>query len=136
MLIFPSVPISYAEVALAHLVVGILKADGKVTLAEELHAEDVLLQYDAQLPGDAQQINRYVEQIIVDDDYQKWLPSDHLENAVIYYNLFVETGEAYQEHLTAALQMLRTIMEFEDATTNERNYLANALKAFQEEFEL
>jgi len=134
MITIDNTPDGMANAAMAHLLLGMMKSDGKVTLQEEIRMDDLMDRLSGQLPGDPDAVSDLVTELLADVDYGTWAPQNHLERGLDYFGQLADTGEAYQGHVDGLLDLLRQLMEVDDVTATEREYLRRASQEFGQRF--
>jgi hypothetical protein len=127
-------PEGLATAAVGHLIVGLMKCDGKVSLREEIRMDDLVVRLARQLPSRPEATSDFVTALLVDVDYQDWQPMHHLDRGLEYFGQLVDLGEALHRHADAVIEVLRQLMEVDDVTASERDYLAHASQALEQRF--
>ena len=134
MLQIENTPEGFATAAVGHLLVGLMKCDGEVSLREEIRMDDLVVRLARQLPSRPEATSDFVTALLADVDYHAWEPAHHLERGLEYFGQLVDSGEALHRHADGLLEVLRQLMEVDDVTASERDYLAQASQAFEERF--
>lgn len=119
-----------ATSALAHFFVGLMKVDGLITVDETSKLSILVRKFSYGLPASPDAILIATESVLAADDFAKWKPNEHLEEALKYYHLFVESGRARNEHHTTLLDLLDILADVDGLSENEQLYL----KRMQEHF--
>ncbi len=134
MLRIENTPAGLATAAVGHVLVGLMKCDGQVSLNEEIRMDNLVVRMARQLPGSPEATSDFVTALLADADYHDWKPHDHLERGLEYFGQFVDLGEARYRHVDGLLEVLGQLMEVDGVTESERAYLTQASQALEQRF--
>lgn len=123
----------FASAALAHLFIGLMKADGVITISEEILMEEMLLK-KSNLPGDGPTIHRHIRQMVRDKDYERWGPRQHFDHAFNVYQRVLDSEEGKEKKLDTLLHMMNLLMRVDSIQPSEQEYIANVAAMFRERY--
>jgi hypothetical protein len=73
-------------------------------------------------------------QINEDPDYKNWSPDDHLDKGLMFFDRFVNSGQANTIHLDAMYDLFEIVAEVGDLTPGEEKYLNRIFKEFTSKY--
>lgn len=108
-----------AATAFAHFLVGMMKADGHMSLAEEEKVADLLYNYKDVIPGQTYAIQRQVGSIKQEPRYTAWNAHQHLEEGFLAFDRFVEEGGVSLGYMLVLRELMRLLMEVDGIDQGE-----------------
>jgi len=124
----------FADSAIVHLIVGLLKSDPDLGDVETRKAKLLIYKFRHGLPGSYDEMSAQMEQCLADADYKSWKPFTHLERAFGYFDKYVELGLAKSGHIQAVIDLLEVVMEVGEITPEEKQYLDRVTHEFAERY--
>lgn len=112
-----------AAQALAHLFLGLMKADGMITPAEEAQMLAIQQNYKDELPCSFTAILENIDRLRADAAIHEWLPNQHLERGMQRLDAFIEHSSLSRSYVTSLMEMLDSVMEQDGIDANEAEYL-------------
>lgn len=122
-----------ASAAVAHLFVGLMKADGVITISEEILMEEMLLK-KSNIPGDGPMIHQHIRTMMKDADYQDWTPQQHFDRAFNVYQSILDSDEGKESKLGTLLKMMDLLMKVDSIQPSEVEYIANVAAMFRDRY--
>ncbi len=126
----PNTPEGFAAAALAHMLLGLIKADDGLSISEIEKIEILVYKMRHDLPADYEEIMKLIELFRTDEGYIKWTPDEHLDRGLMYFDQFVATGSALKSHFEALYDIFEIIVEVGTITSGEEKYLARIYREF------
>lgn len=126
-------PAKYANLAIAHFLTGLVKADGYVSQAEERKIEILVHKFRHGLPGTPDTIVDDVA-LVRGPRYEKHMPMDHLEDGFQNFDEFVKTGEADAEHMETIVEMMDILSEVDGISQSEKLYMERIREGFKKRY--
>ena len=120
--------------AVVHFFIGMMKADGTVTEAEQRKVEILAHKFRHVLPFDATALVPAMTSAMSQQQYDQHLAMDHMDVGLKYFDAFVASGQAEEEHMSAVLEMLEILMEVDGVTANEELYFSKLKEAFDKRY--
>lgn len=120
--------------ALAHILVGLIKADAGLSISEVEKIEILIYKMRHGLPAEYDDIMKMIFQINEDPDYKNWSPDDHLDKGLMFFDRFVNSGQANTIHLDAMYDLFEIVAEVGDLTPGEEKYLNRIFKEFTSKY--
>jgi hypothetical protein len=112
-----------AGAALAHWFVGLMKADGYISSAEERKVEILVHKFRRGLPCTSEDVLESQAAIMTDATYGEWRPKQHLDSGFERFDTFVKSGDATEDHMSTILEMLEILAEVDGVTDTEQLFL-------------
>ena len=112
-----------AAQALAHLFIGLMKADGIITPAEEAQMLWIQQNYKDDLPCSFTAILANIDEFRNDPATASWTPAQHLERGLQRLDAFIEHTSLSRSYVTSLMEMLEGVMEQDGIDHNEAEYL-------------
>lgn len=125
-----------AAAALAHILGGLIKADAGLSVSELEKVEILIYKMRHGLPAEYEDIMKMIEQLNGDPDYVSWTPDDHLDRGLMYFDQFVNSGQANTIHLEAMYDLFEIIADVGDLTPGEERYLARIYREFTSKYDM
>jgi hypothetical protein len=130
-------PQAIYQVALSHLLMGLIKADGDISEKESRRVEELVEQNPKFLPLKLRaRIIADVQDMIADESYLKWDAYKHYNRGMEYFDDYVQSGQASTEHVKEALHMLGQVMEVNGIDDKEKAFYENLLEDFQRKYDV
>jgi hypothetical protein len=116
-------PTTKAGAALAHWFVGLMKADGYISSAEERKVEILVHKFRRGLPCTSEDVLESQAVILKDAAFGEWRPKEHLDSGFDQFDIFVKSGDATEDHMSTILEMLEILAEVDGVTDTEQLFL-------------
>ncbi|MBX3103070.1 MAG: hypothetical protein KF690_11220 [Bacteroidetes bacterium] len=130
-------PQSIYQVALSHLLMGLIKADGDISEKESRRVEELVEKNPGFLPLMLRaRIIADVQDMIVDEQYLKWDTYKHYNRGMEYFDDYVQSGKASTEHVKQALYMISQVMEVNGVDEKEKTFYENLIEDFQQKYDV
>jgi hypothetical protein len=129
-----STPKAHATTALSHFFIGLMKADGIVTQAEERKVEILIHKFQRGMPASEEETRDRLKELRDDNSTQGMFPIDHLTAGFAAFDKFVESGEALEAHMTTIVEMLDILMEVDGVSDSETLYMDRMRQEFQSRY--
>jgi len=123
-------PIGNATGALAHIFVGLIKADQGLSVSEVEKVEILIYKFRHDLPADYEEVHKTILAIHEDTDYKTWAPDDHLDKGMMAFDKFIASGESKPEHFENLYNLLEVVMEVGTISPGEERYLSRIYREF------
>lgn len=127
-------PFGYANVALAYFFRGLVNADDGLSAAQEKKIETLIYKMRNGLPGDHEIIIQDMRLMKDDADYASWEPKKFADQGLQYFDKFVESGEADENHVMEVIETMDIIMEIGDVNESELAYMQHIKKEFDRRY--
>lgn len=118
MLSTDTTPEGAANLAMAHIFLALMKADGNVSEGEIRKIEILSHKFRHGLPGNSEVIPDDVKEMHNTADYQKMLSMDHVDLGFAAFDKFVASGQAEEEHMETIIEMMDILAEVDGVTPN------------------
>lgn len=115
--------INTAGAALAHFFVGLMKADGYISSAEERKVEILVHKFRHGLPCNSDEVLEAQSTILANPSHTEWKPNEHLSEGFVHFDQFVKSGAATEDHMSTILEMLEILAEVDGVTESEQLFL-------------
>jgi len=125
-----------ASVALAHFFVGLMKADGNLSTAEMKKVDSLLHRFDQSLPARAEDVIADLTTLTTHADFKDLHAGNHLDQAFVHFDEFVESGEARPGHLDTISDLVEILMEVDTVLPGEEMFLRQMKTRFNEKYRL
>lgn len=112
-----------AAQALAHIFLGLMKADGVITPAEEAQMLAIQQDYKDELPCNFTAILANIDLLRADPAIQAWVPDQHLHRGLQRLDAFIEHSSLSRSYVTSLMEMLDSVMEQDGIDAKEAAYL-------------
>lgn len=126
-------PARYANLALAHFLVGLVKADGYISQAEERKMEILVHKFRHGLPGEPESLMGDIA-LLRSDRFDKHMPIDHITDGFQNFDEFVKSGEADPEHMESIIEMLEVLSEVDGVSASEKLYMDRIREGFKQRY--
>lgn len=127
---------SNASAALAHFFIGLMKADGNLSSAELKKIDALLHRFDQSLPAPADDVIADLNVLNGAEDFKGWHAGNHLDQAFVHFDLFVESGGARPGHLDTISDLVEILMEVDTVLPGEEMFLRQMKARFNEKYRL
>ncbi len=127
---------SSASAALAHFFIGLMKADGNLSGAELKKVDALLHRFDQSLPAPADDVVADLNALTVDPNFGNWHAGNHLDQAFVHFDQFVESGAARPGHLDTISDLVEILMEVDTVLPGEEMFLKQMKARFNEKYRL
>lgn len=127
---------SQASAALAHFFVGLMKADGNLSNTELKKVESLLHRFDQSLPAPADDIIADLTLLTTAEEFKALHAGNHLDQAFIHFDEFVEQGGARPGHLDTISDLIEILMEVDTVLPGEEMFLRQMKARFNEKYRL
>jgi hypothetical protein len=125
--------VKYANMALAHFLVGLVKADGYISQAEERKIEILVHKFRHGLPGETETILADVA-LVRSERFEKLMPIDHVTEGFVHFDAFVKSGDAEAEHMETIIEMLTILAEVDGVSASEKLYMDKIKEGFKKRY--
>ncbi len=112
-----------AGAALAHFFIGLMKADGYISKAEERKVEILVNKFRRGLPCTSEEVIDAQSGILQNDQFKDWMPKEHLDAGFDQFDQFVKSDTATEEHMATIVEMLEILAEVDGVTDSEVLFL-------------
>ncbi len=112
-----------AAEAMAHFFLGLMKADGMITKAEEARMLHFSTTYKEELPCALPPVLDHINYLRKDPTYEKWPPTEHMSEGLILLDRFISMKGFLRSYLTNLMDMLEMLMEEDGVDDNETHYI-------------
>ena len=123
-----------ASNSLAHFFVGLMKADGGLSISEEEKIEILIYKMRHHLPGNYEHTIEQTRGIRHAEEYASWVPGEHLEKGLEFLDKFVASGGSEPDHFTGIMETLEIIMEVGSITPGEKEYIDRMHREFTQKY--
>ena len=123
-----------ASSSLAHFFVGLMKADGGLSIAEEEKIEILIYKMRHLLPGDHEFTIDKTREVRQEEEFSSWLPNQHLEKGLEYLDEYVASGKSEPDHFSGIMETLEIIMEVGAITPGEKEYIDRMNREFTQKY--
>lgn len=136
MVYFSEVKDSNGVAGVIHFFVGLMKADGGISVAEIEKIKILIYKFRTRLPGDYETIRELMEKVLEDYDYKDWDGDKHFEKGLEYWNHYFRKGKSDDSQLEAILDILELVGEIDEMSELEQSFIDRVRQNFVERFEL
>lgn len=112
-----------AAEAMAHFFLGLMKADGQITPAEEQRMRHFSLTYKEELPCELGPVLAHINFLRKDPTYDKWHPNEHIDTGMVLLDKFIAMRGFMRSYITNLMDMLEELMQEDGVDENESQYL-------------
>jgi hypothetical protein len=112
-----------AAEAMAHFFLGLMKADGQITPAEEQRMRHFSISYKEELPCELGPVLAHINYLRKDPTYDKWLPAEHIDTGMVLLDKFIAMRGFMRSYITNLMDMLEELMQEDGVDENEAIYL-------------
>ncbi|MBX3102782.1 MAG: hypothetical protein KF690_09760 [Bacteroidetes bacterium] len=123
-------PEGYANAALGHFFRGLIKADDGLSETQEKKIETLIYKMRNGLPGNHERIIEHTRSMKGDSDYASWEPMKYADVGLSYFDKFVQSGEADENHIMEVIEVMDIIMEVGDVNAQEEAFMKHIKKEF------
>lgn len=127
---------SNASAALAHFFIGLMKADGNLSASELKKVDALLHRFDQSLPAPADDVIADLNLLNADANFGGWHAGNHLDQAFVHFDQFVESGGARPGHLDTIADLVEILMEVDTVLPGEEMFLKQMKARFNEKYRL
>lgn len=112
-----------AAEAMAHLFLGLMKADGVITPAEEAKMQHLSRTYQEDLPCDLPRVLSHIDNLRADHTLERWHPNDHLVAGFELLDKFIAMKRFLKVYVTNLMEMMEDVMGEDGIDDNEAVYI-------------
>lgn len=123
-----------AAEAMAHFFLGLMKADGVITHAEEQRMLHFSHTYKEELPCKLGPVLAHINYLRKDPTYEQWQPSYHIDTGMVLLDKFIAMRGFMRSYITNLMDMLEQLMEEDGVDENETDYLKRMESGLMQRF--
>lgn len=112
---------------------GLAKADGYISQAEERKLEILVHKFSYGLPGNSETLMDDIK-LVGSARYEKFMPIDHLNEGFTNFDEFVKSGEAEAEHMETIVEMMDILSEVDGISDSEKLYMDRVREGFKKRY--
>ena len=105
--------------AIAHFMLGMMKADGRISRAEENQSLNLLFHFQDVLPGQVALIKAQVEALRAEALHTSWTAQQHLKEGLSSFDTFLAEGGLSTGYTLVLRELLRLLMEVDGIEPEE-----------------
>ena len=114
----------FAAEAMAHFFLGMMKADGVITTAEELKMMQLSHLHEDELPCSFRKVMEQIEFLRSDLSYDRWKSEEHLQSGLDLLDKFIALSGFTRSHVTNLMELLEEVMTEDGIDESERKYFS------------
>lgn len=120
--------------SLAHIFVGVMKADGTVSMKEEILMDELIEDFSEYLSGNMDKVSDSVTSMIVDPDYAQWKSEEHLKQSLEYMQVLVDEGANYKTYVNEIVEVVDKFLARDAASDQEKLFLQSVKQELTSHF--
>ncbi len=134
MIKYPNTPDVKGVEAVAHFFLGLMKADGGISVDEVNEIKILLYKFRHNLPGEYESNFELLEQLKQDPEFSKWDHYQHLDYGLNCWEEFRNSVGANPGILDSIFMIIEILSEIDEVANEEKVYMEKMASEFKERF--